>query len=177
MNLELICVLGHEKTHKISCNGNIWSEITNKFLKNKCNRNGYLSIQLTQRGKCYLVHRLVATAFIPNPENKPQVNHIDGNKSNNTASNLEWCTQSENQKHAYKIGLQKPSGLSGNESPFAKKIMMFDLKGNLIDEDDSITELANKHSLNRKMIYRVISGVRKKHKGYKFELKNKQQWT
>lgn len=70
--------------------------------------NGYKMVDLCKQGKykrC-LVHRLVATAFIDNPLQKQQVNHKDGNKSNNTVDNLEWCTQSENMKHAYKIGLK-----------------------------------------------------------------------
>ena len=57
-----------------------------------------------------MIHRLVAEHFIPNPEGKPQVNHIDGNRSNNCADNLEWVTNSENTAHAYRTGLAKPKG-------------------------------------------------------------------
>lgn len=67
-------------------------------------------VQLWKDGKSYLrsVHRIVALAFVPNPDNKPTVNHKDGNPLNNNASNLEWATYSENQKHAYENGLIKP---------------------------------------------------------------------
>ena len=58
------------------------------------------------KGKKYLLHRLLAQAFIPNPEGKPCVNHKDGNKHNNALRNLEWVTRSENQRHAYETGLQ-----------------------------------------------------------------------
>lgn len=69
----------------------------------------YLAVELRRYGKRQrpLVHRLVAQAFIPNPDNKPQVNHIDGNKLNNHVSNLEWCTQSENIQHSLMVGLKK----------------------------------------------------------------------
>lgn len=67
--------------------------------------------------KWYLVHRLKAIVFIPNIENKEQVNHIDGNKSNNDLSNLEWVTRSENMRHAYRIGLLK-------DHPFVGKSLM-----------------------------------------------------
>ena len=67
----------------------------------------YLCVNLWKhnRGSTCYVHRLVAEAFIPNPEDKPEVNHIDGNKLNNNLSNLEWCTRSENNCHAWKTGL------------------------------------------------------------------------
>jgi hypothetical protein len=69
-------------------------------------------VDLCKNGKkkTFLVHRLVATAFIPNPDNKPYINHINGNKTDNRLENLEWCTQSENMKHSYRTGLQTKSG-------------------------------------------------------------------
>lgn len=92
--------------------------ITSRFgrvVKPQTSQNGYVRVELWQcgQGKKYLVHRLLAQAFIPNPENKHQVNHIDGNPQNNTISNLEWVTQSENQIHAYRTGLQKGYHVSG----------------------------------------------------------------
>lgn len=70
---------------------------------------GYHYVQLHTKGSYVhkIVHRLVAEAFIPNPMNLPQVNHKDGNKANNYTSNLEWCTASENEKHAYREGLKR----------------------------------------------------------------------
>ena len=69
------------------------------------NNRGYLSVVV--RRKTHMLHRLVAQAFIPNPENKPFVNHIDGDKTNNAVNNLEWCTAAENNLHARETGLHK----------------------------------------------------------------------
>ncbi len=82
-----------------------------KLIKVQVDKDGYLVVQLwkNSKPKKFKMHRLVAMAFIPNPENKPQVNHINGIKFDNSIENLEWVTQSENMLHAYKIGLQKPS--------------------------------------------------------------------
>lgn len=73
------------------------------------NGNGYkvVNLKVNRIQHMKTVHRLVATAFIPNPENKKEINHKNGDKSNNSVENLEWCTRSENGKHAYRTGLRK----------------------------------------------------------------------
>lgn len=80
-------------------------------LKQSDNGSGYLRVGIGHENPQY-VHRLVAETFIdnPNPSEKTDVNHIDGNKHNNSASNLEWCTKSENEKHAHRTGLKKAQG-------------------------------------------------------------------
>lgn len=112
-------VVGYEGIYEVSNTGKVKSIlrfVTSKVGKTRpykekilkptfCNQ-GYGRVTLFEDGKRvrHKVHRLVALAFIPNPENKPHVNHIDARTSNNSVYNLEWCTASENIKHAYKIG-------------------------------------------------------------------------
>ena len=85
-----------------------------KILTPKLRKDGYLEISLYTKGKSksYFIHRLVAQAFIPNTESKPQVNHIDGDKTNNQVNNLEWATREENMQHAFKTGLIDSSKIS-----------------------------------------------------------------
>lgn len=103
-------VIGYEDLFSITEDGKLWSKRTKRFLKQNISKTGYwqVSTKIGGRGgtnKCFKIHRLVCEAYHKNPEDKPFVNHKDGNKLNNLVSNLEWCTQSENMIHAYETGL------------------------------------------------------------------------
>jgi hypothetical protein len=106
--------LGRVKSLPRIVKRNNWSNqtINEKILKTFINKGGYeiAVVQNGSRGKHLAIHRLVALAFIPQIEGKTFVNHIDGVKTNNAISNLEWCTRSENEKHAYRIGLKTLKG-------------------------------------------------------------------
>ena len=98
--------------YAISKSGVVYNTNTHRALKPQKLANGYLGV--TIQGKTYTIHRIVAKAYIPNPNSKPCVNHIDGNKTNNCVSNLEWCSYSENLIHAYRNELnRKPRPVIG----------------------------------------------------------------
>lgn len=101
-------VVGYEGLYTVSKYGAVYSLKTKKYLTQySIDSRGYQAVGLYKdsKSKTGKVHRLVAQAFIPNPDNKPHVNHIDGNKLNNYASNLEWVTHQENTSHAKANGL------------------------------------------------------------------------
>lgn len=101
----------NSNTYEASTLGHIRNKKTGYILRPRVSEWGYEQIGLYENGKHSFryVHKLIAETFIPNPDNKPQVNHKDGNKTNNNVSNLEWVTYSENNKHAYDTGLKKSS--------------------------------------------------------------------
>ncbi len=90
-------IQGYPK-YLIRDDGRVWSKKSNRYLKQRLNNKDYFYIQVCKESKAknFMIHRLVAIHYIPNPENKPQVNHIDGDKINNHPSNLEWVTNMEN---------------------------------------------------------------------------------
>jgi DNA-binding CsgD family transcriptional regulator len=106
---------GYEGLYAATEDGRIWSYPKSyssrygKWLKQTANPRGYLMVGLykNRRAKRWTVHRLVALTYIPSLDGKPQLNHKDGNKTNNTVGNLEWCTNRENYLHADKLGLIK----------------------------------------------------------------------
>ena len=130
---------------------------------------GYFSFFNIDSGKDEKVHRVVAQCFIPNPMRLPQVNHIDGNKLNNNASNLEWVTQSENIQHAYDNGLMsKPTNVKYYNSCKIELYKNDVLVGTFI----SISECARIMNLSQGNLSSILKGTRKHHKNYTIKTVN-----
>ena len=177
-------VKDYEGLYQISNLGNIRkmrfiNNITNKEkqfnIKPQINNSGYYRVMLFKNGnyKNKLLHRIVAETFINNPDKKNQVNHKDGNKLNNCVQNLEWCSQSENMKHAYKNKLAKSyaTGKFGANSLKAKKVNMLDKKTKqTIKTFGSLIDAAKYIGVNKSChIVSCCKGRLKTAYGYKWE--------
>lgn len=129
---------------------------------------GYYLVTLSNQGKKSNkhIHRLLATHFIPNPLNKSQVNHIDGNKQNNDLSNLEWVTSQENSRHAVDIGL-----CDDRRQKQEVAILQYDLDGNLVAEHVSLHEAGRTTGIAWQNISKVVRGVRPRAGGYTWKYK------
>jgi hypothetical protein len=162
---------GFEGLYKVSTKGVVISLGKVQEIKPRKKNNGYLQVKLSKEGKRFhlLLHRVVAKTFILNIDNKPEVNHIDGNKENNNLKNLEWVTSSENQKHAFKIGKQK--AIKDIDNKQSIKIKQLDLDGNLVYQWDSINQVKREIGFNT---FGIIKCCKKEKKyktayGYKWE--------
>lgn len=156
-------IKGFEK-YTINQDGVIFSKVTGRKMKCLKHTAGYCRVALLDtngKSKFKYVHRLVAQTYLPNPENKPQVNHIDGDRTNHKLSNLEWVTQSENDLHSFKKLNRKPSflGRFGSSHPRSIKVTngckIYESIGQ-VSEDGFIPSA----------VCTVINGKRKQHKGY-----------
>ena len=136
-----------------------------KMMKLSRSSSGYYHVQLYKDGKptTKLVHSLVASAFVDNPFGKPEVNHIDGDKSNNKSTNLEWVTKSENLKHADRIGLRVSpmKGITGALNHQSKPVLQYDLQGNFIKKWDCRAEAARFYNIAKERIGHCVNGKTK----------------
>jgi len=156
---------GFNGMYEITKDGKVWSNYSNKYLKPDDNGKGYKIVHLQYQlhpKKLYrtlYIHRLVAQAFIPNPDNKSQVNHIDGNKSNNDITNLEWATPKENMLHAFSTGLtpKRQSYIPYND---AVQLINKVLQDEIIDTDKILSDYNYKHN-STSNIYKRLRQVAK----------------
>lgn len=147
---------------RITAHGRKIKEKQRKLPLNK----GYPTIKFSKDGEWELayVHRIVAKVFIPNPENKREVNHIDGNKLNNKVENLEWVTSSENVKHAYDSGLHTRTNVKGeyNNKAILTEKQVKEIKLLILDGRQN-RELAAMYNVSRKVICDIKKGRNWKH--------------
>lgn len=153
------------KMHVLSNYGRLYSHATGTYLSTKSLRSGYKSTWITLtdgKQKNIKVHRLVALTFLPKPDSdkKLYVNHKDGNKLNNHASNLEWATIKENNNHAIKMGLMKVT---------KRKVQQLDMDGNLIKEFDTIKSAEVETGISSAGIVKVCKESRNMAGGFRWK--------
>lgn len=188
-------VYGYEKYIKVNQYGNIRSldRLTNhnkggkrlikaRFLKTHITKNGYelLSVSFDAKRIHFLIHRIVSIAFIPNPENKPCVNHKNGIKNDNRVENLEWVTYSENERHSYDV-LGKKSvpgnlGRTGINSYEAKPVIAYNANGEFTGYFGTTTDAANHIGGYQANVSKVLRGERRHTLGYTFKFITKEEY-
>lgn len=172
-------VKGYENLYEVSDDGRIRNSKTKRHLKpygyNELSKGGsgnrYYKVKLYSNGgktsKTFVVHRIVATAYCGNDNNMPEVNHIDGNRANNKASNLEWVSRTDNLKHAVAHGLIDITTMTDVTK---KRVLQLDKDGKTIREWESLSAAGRELGLQVSNISHCISGRIKQTGGYKWKL-------
>ena len=161
---------GYKGHYQISNYGNVRSLKKDAFLMKGGYLKGYKIISLWKNGtgKMFRVHRLVAAAFIPNPENKPCIDHIDGNRTNNHADNLRWVTAKENSNN-----YNAPNTYKGKKiNKGGKAVLQYDLEGNFIKEWVTTMEIQRQLNYHRSNISNCCNGLVKTAYNYIWRYKN-----
>lgn len=179
-------VIGYENEYLVSDFGNVWSIRNRRLLTPKLTRAGYLRVGLSVDGKRkdFHVHRLVAIAFIPNPMEKPTVNHINEVKTDNRVANLGWATNLEQNTHGSRIAravantdwnarskkmdykaIAKKHDYDAMNSAQMKKVVQKDTNGNVVAVFDSIGKAARSANVSTGHIWQCCNGQRKTCRG------------
>lgn len=157
-------VVGWEEFYNVSNFGRVYSKRKNIILKSS-DVLGYRQVILCTKGEMYSgrVQRLVAKAFIPNPENKPFVNHIDGVRDNNHVPNLEWATPSENTKHTYdKLGRMPVNGIRSNFTKLSES-QVREIRSKYVPRKYPYARLGLEYGVDKSTIHLLIKGRNWKH--------------
>lgn len=139
--------------------------VIERLRKLAISKDGYIMVYLNKNGSvkgCY-VHRLVGLAFLNNPDAKKEINHIDGNKTNNNITNLEWCTPSENMRHAFSTGLMFPNKGEDNGSCKLKVEDIVEIRKSYETGEFNQYQLADKFKVTQTQIYRIVHRKSWKH--------------
>lgn len=147
-------VVGYEGLYAVTSCGKVWSYKRQKFLKPKANSKGYLYVDLCKNGevKRYYIHRLIGEAFLPNPDNLPEIDHIDNNKNHNYLNNLQWISHKDNVRKSCN-----------------KPVLQFTLDGEFVREWDCANDV--RKEIN-KQINNCLKGRTKTAYGFKWFYKN-----
>ena len=165
---------GYEGLYQVSNLGRVRSLRRNIILRQSIERNGYERILLYKNKgyKHFLIHRLVATAFIPNPNNLPQVNHKDENKLNNCVDNLEWCTQEYNHNYGT-INIRISQKLLNHKSR-SKIVLQYTLDGTFIKEWKSTMDVQRNLGFAQSHISECCRNIIKTAYDYLWKFKNEE---
>lgn len=163
---------GYEGLYQVSNLGRVKNVKTGKTLKGRDNGRGYLLVGLCKNGKCHnhRVHRLVACAFIPNPNNLPEVNHKDENTGNNRVDNLEWCDRKYNNLYGTANQRRKDTQTVRYLEGMTRTVVQYDLQGNFIKEWNGVKEVRRTIGL---YVGNCCRGLQKTAGGFRWEFRYK----